>query len=288
MTRNMTRFMGHFRWPALFIASFCFLALMLYLYGLSQPTFPREIMAADGAPMALIPAGGFTMGTKDGEANERPMHRVYLDAFYIDAFEVTVAKYAKFLAAHQREKPFKWSDANLVRDGERPVIGVTWFDAQAYCNWADKRLPTEAEWEKAARGTDARTFPWGNEEPSANDGNFGHCCKWQGYATLAPVGSFEADVSPYGIYDMEGNASEWTADWYSPTYYEASRVANPPGPSIAEKTDPYSLDFSRKKTIRGGSWVSGISGLRVTSRGGSDPASRHGDVGFRCAKDIAR
>src|SRR3989442_6188260 len=117
----------------------------------------------DGALMVLVPAGEFTMG---GDSLDNPRHPVYLDAFYMDKYEVTTSRYAAFVKATGRELPSKWREVRLVSHGERPVIGVLWEDADAYCRWAGKRLPTEAEWEKAARGTDGREYPWGNEAPT--------------------------------------------------------------------------------------------------------------------------
>jgi len=119
-------------------------------------------------------------------------------------------------------------------------------------------------------------------------GNFDKCCKWNGYATLSPVGSFDTGKSPYGVHDLAGNVSEWTADWYLANYYEISPVRNPVGPSVAEKTDPFSLDFSKRKVVRGASWVSGSDGMRSTLRGDSAPTNRHGNVGFRCALTVSK
>jgi sulfatase modifying factor 1 len=213
-------------WLTAFAVSCCIIYVAILVYTRMQPALQSEVISRDGAPMRLVPAGSFIMGADGGAANERPVHRVYLGAFYIDKFEVTTARYAAFMSANPRERPYKWNELDLSRDANRPVIGVNWYDAQAYCNWAGKRLPTEAEWEKAARGTDGRRYPWGNEEPTAAHGNFDHCCKWLGYVTLAPVGSFDAGKSPYDIHDLEGNVTEWTADTYSEDYYAHSPGAN--------------------------------------------------------------
>jgi len=271
-------------------ASYILAALFLtssdgFGFGRLHRPLGNEILGKDGAPMILIPGGSFTMGGDQDEDDEKPAHRVYLNVFYMDKHEVTTSRYAKFLQATGREKPFKWNEADLPRDGDRPVVGVSWEDAHAYCRWAGKRLPTEAEWEKAARGTDRRRYPWGNEDPTANHGNFDRGFKWKGYPTLSVVGSFESGKSSFGVYDLSGNVSEWTADWYASRYYRASPVLNPGGPSLPEKADPFSLDFSRRKVVRGASWVSGPKGMRSTIRAGSGPQSQHGDVGFRCAQD---
>jgi len=174
-----------------------------------------ELVGKDGAPMVLVPAGPFPMGVppgdRDGGRDEYPRHEVYLDTFSIDKFEVTNGRYLAFIKATGHRAPHhpKDLDRNLWQGGlmpesiaERPVINVDWFDAEAYCRWAGKRLPTEAEWEKAARGTDDRRFPWGNLEPTHKHLNYNQ--RWIGEKTLMPVGSFEAGKSRYGACDMDG------------------------------------------------------------------------------------
>jgi len=144
---------------------------------------PRTMTGQDGAPMVLVPAGVFTMGARDDDqeagADERPAHQVNLDAFYIDQYEVTTSLYTKFFQATRRNPPEFWSEKVLQQHGNKPVVGVTWDDAKAYCEWAGKRLPTEAEWEKAARGTDQRLYPWGNDTPHEQLANFNHCCDFK-------------------------------------------------------------------------------------------------------------
>ena len=221
--------------------------------------------------MVLVPAGEFTMG---GDSPDNPQHPVFLDAFYMDMYEVTTSRYGRFVKATGRELPDKWSDVRLVNHGERPVIGVTWQDAAAYCLWAGKRLPTEAEWEKAARGTDAREYPWGNEAPTSLHANFNKCCDWKGYDLLAIVGSLEAGRSPYGIYDLAGNVSEWVADWYDNTSYKYELDRNPKGPTDGEE-----------KVVRGGSWYDAGPLQRSALRSRSHPLIPSADRGFRCAKD---
>jgi len=270
-----------------FVGTFCLVALALLVYSLFQPRYEREIIGADGAPMVLIPAGRFSMGSDDGEIDEKPIHVVYVDALYVGKYEVTTSRYAKFLTLTRREEPFKWGEVRLHNDADRPVVGVSWEDARAYCESVGKRLPTEAEWEKAARGTDGRKYPWGNEDPTSEYGNFGECCKWHGYATLAVVGSFEKGESPYGVHDMGTNLSEWTADWYSANYYQNSPASNPKGPSVSTEVKPLSFNFSRHKVIRGGSWTSGPNSVRTAFRAESVPSARHGNVGFRCAVSAA-
>jgi formylglycine-generating enzyme required for sulfatase activity len=232
---------------------------------------PLEITGKDGAPMVFVPAGEFTMGSEGWDADEKPVHRVSLDAYYMDKFEVTTARYGRFMQETGREPPSKWKDVNHVTDGSRPVVGVAWHDADAYCRHYGKRLPTEAEWEKAARGTDGRRFPWGNEEPTRVQANFG--ATWIGYETLMPVGSLEAGKSPYGIYDLAGNAWEWVADWYDVNYYKSSPDRNPTGPVRGGS-----------KVARGGSWYNMLYDLRSTNRNYFGPASTFFDLGFRCAQ----
>jgi formylglycine-generating enzyme required for sulfatase activity len=238
---------------------------------LTPPPVGRELIGKDGAPMVLVSAGQFTMG---GDSIDNPRHPVYLDAFYMDKYEVTTSRYARFLQASRRQLPFKWSEVGLVSHGGRPVIGVTWEDADAYCRWTGKRLPTEAEWEKAARGTDDREYPWGNEEPTSRHANFNRCCEWKGYGVLAIVGSLEAGRSPYGIYDLAGNVSEWVADWYDKTSYKYELDRNPKGPADGEE-----------KVVRGGSWYDPGPLQHSALRSRSYPTAPSTDRGFRCAKD---
>jgi formylglycine-generating enzyme required for sulfatase activity len=238
---------------------------------LTPPPAGRELIGKDGAPMVPVSAGEFTMG---GDSIDNPRHPVFLDAFYMDKYEVTTSRYARFLQASGRQLPFKWSEVALVSHGGRPVIGVTWEDAEAYCRWAGKRLPTEAEWEKAARGTDGREYPWGNEAPTSRHANFNKCCDWKGYGMLAIVGSLEAGRSPYGIYDLTGNVSEWVADWYDRASYKYELDRNPKGPADGEE-----------KVVRGGSWYDPGALQRSALRSRSYPTAPSTDRGFRCAKD---
>jgi formylglycine-generating enzyme required for sulfatase activity len=218
---------------------------------------------------------GRTFQVETAEDENLREHRVTLDAFYMDKHEVTTGRYAKFLEETGHEHPDHWNEVDLAQHGTRPVIGVNWHDAEAYCQWAGKRLPTEAEWEKAARGTDGRKYPWGNEEPSRSLANYNWDGKraWEGYDTLSPVGSYEVGKSPYGVYDLAGNVQEWVADWYSEDYYGSSPGRNPTGPSEGQN-----------KVLRGGSWFDTPQHVRSALRFGDTPMSRGADVGFRCAK----
>lgn len=196
------------------------IALLAGLAALSLPAptlaETRRMLEAEarkhGAPMVWISAGAFTMGNQDGPSRSQPLHQVHLNAFYMDQYEVTTSRYAKFLEATGREQPelvpMLWEQVNLPYDGDRPVMGVTWRTANAYCRWVGKHLPTEAEWEKAARGTDGRPYPWGNEEPAFKLANYDKPISHNVYSdSLRPVGSYEGGKSPYGIYDMAGSVS---------------------------------------------------------------------------------
>ena len=230
-----------------------------------------SIQSHEGS-MALVPAGEFMMGSSMGDADEQPMHRVYVETFFMDKYQVSVSQYARFLDATSQEAPPDWSIMNRSQHQKRPVANVDWPEAKAYCTWAGKRLPTEAEWEKAARGTDGRTYPWGNEHPTKFFANVNQE-HWNNHAALTPVGIFEDGKSPYGVYDMAGNVWEWVSDWYDPNYYTMSPSQNPTGPPRGES-----------KVIRGGSWGSGPEALRSADREIHSPSFRGLGTGFRCAK----
>ena len=207
------------------------------------PKRSAKINPEDLPEMITIPAGKFTMGSNDSEDGAKPVHTVYLDSYEIGRYEVMVAQYRKFCEATGRVMPktpeWGWND-------DHPIVNVTWSDAEAYCKWAGGRLPTEAEWEKAARGTDGRTFPWG----ATWDKN--RCANWElSLTSTAPVGSYPAGASPYGCMDMAGNVWEWCADWYDEDYYAASPSRNPAGPSSGGW-----------RVLRGGGWTS-FYGLNV-------------------------
>jgi formylglycine-generating enzyme required for sulfatase activity len=239
----------------------------------------HEITGKDGAPMVLIPAGEFLMGSPDGEGEkeEHPQHRVYLDAYYMDKFEVTVSRYAEFMQSTGRRAPDYWDQRRPGTHDHFPVVGVDWDDAEAYCLRAGKRLPTEAEWEKAARGTDGRMYPWGNEGPIPRLGNFGkqHSTTNVYFEFLEPVESHEAGKSPYGLHHMAGNVMEWTADWKDDEFYAKSPERNPTGPLRGTA-----------KVIRGGAWPDGPDHVRSAYRYlAFQPRLRLVYIGFRCAQD---
>ena len=229
-------------------------------------------LAKQDERMVLVPAGEFTMGSSTGDADERPMRRVYLDAYFFDKNQLTVGEYAKFLDATSHSVPQEWNIMSRPMHKNRPVVNVEWADAAAYCKWAGKRQPTEAEWEKAARGTDGRTYPWGDEPPTKFHGNMMKEL-WNNHMGLTPVGMFEDGRSPYGIYDMAGNVWEWVSDWYDPNYYRTGPKRNPTGPPTGSH-----------KVVRGGSWGSGPEGLRAAERETRLPSFQGYDTGFRCAK----
>jgi formylglycine-generating enzyme required for sulfatase activity len=222
--------------------------------------------------MSLVPAGEFTMGSTTGDADEQPVHKIYVDAFFMDKHQLSVAQYARFLEATHHDAPPEWSLMNRPQNQSRPVANVDWVDAAVYCKWAGKRMPTEAEWEKAARGTDSRTYPWGNQPPTGLHANSGKEV-WSSHAVLTPVGMLEEGKSPYGIYDMAGNVWEWVSDWYDQDYYKTSPSQNPAGPSIGTH-----------KVVRGGSWGSNANGLRSSERETHLTSFRGLGTGFRCAK----
>ncbi len=227
----------------------------------------------DGMALLYIPAGEFTMGSNEGDSDEKPVHTVHLDAFWIDKTEVTNAMYAKCVRAGKcdqhlstgsqtRENYYGNSDFN-----DYPVIHVSWSDAKAYCAWADRRLPTEAEWEKAAAGENAFTYPWGNDAPNNELLNYNGAV-----GDTTPVGKYPNGASPYGALDMAGNVSEWVADWYSETYYASLPGSNPLGP-----------DLGQLRVYRGGSWDNHDRYVRSAERGAVDPTSSTNYFGFRCA-----
>jgi formylglycine-generating enzyme required for sulfatase activity len=230
-------------------------------------------MAAVPDDMVLVPAGEFSMGSPEGDPDEKPAHKVQISAFFMDKYEVTVKQYAAFLQESGGDRPAEWKTMNKTANQNRPVMGVDWAEAARYCKWAGKRLPTEAEWEKAARGTDGRLYPWGNDPPTPLHANYGKK-EWNNHEALVPVGTLEAGKSPYGIYDMAGNVWEWVSDWYDNDYYKNSPSDSPAGPPTG--------GF---KVIRGGSWNTSARNLRAADRYFDPPSFRSQYVpGFRCAK----
>jgi formylglycine-generating enzyme required for sulfatase activity len=240
----------------------------------------RQVLAeaAIKAGPVLVPAGEFLMGSADADSgadsDEKPQRKVYLDAFKIDRTEVTNAMYAKCVQAGACRTPAssgsgkKNSYYGDSQYANYPVIHVSWNDAQAYCMWAGGRLPTEAEWEKAARGADGRTYPWGNEPPDKQRCNFN-----RDVGDTTPVGVYPAGASPYGALDMAGNVWEWVADRYQADYYAVAPARNPPGPAAGDS-----------RVLRGGSWGCGQWLVRAAGRDRNDPVVRNVNLGFRCAR----
>ena len=274
-----------------------------------------KVVASDGpalsGEMVSVAAGSFTMGGA-GSPDAEPAHTVYLDAFFIDKYEVTNAEFKQFMDAggyatqafwssagwsarvsNSWTQPLNWTSA-ANHSGPAwpgfPVSGVSWYEAEAYANFVAKRLPTEAEWEKAARGTDQRTFPWGN---SIDGSRANYAASGDPYDNnTTPVGFYDGRLnpsppfqttnspSPYGAYDMAGNVWEWVADWHGVYYYSESPPSNPPGPVSGTY-----------RVIRGGSWANSSDYQRVAFRAGyygmnGGPTIRSGEVGFRCARTM--
>jgi len=260
--------------------------LVLCGCGKDKPAeLPKTITGKDGATMVPIPAGEFLMGTDPSEIpalvqqygakssryfkRETPRHTVYLDAFYISKYEVTVGQYKEFVKATGHRVP-DWSKVGKYSPTDKhPMIYVSWDDAVAYCEWAGGRLPTEAEWEKAARrGLVEKQYSWGSSI-SHNDANYSGTGGKDVWEYCAPVGSFPPNGC--GLYDIAGNVFEWCADWYDENYYADSPSRSPKGPSSG-----------KFRVLRGGSWYRIQNSLRVSFRGRDHPASADDDVGFRC------
>lgn len=245
--------------------------------GMQIPLYYDESrIGAEPNKMVKIPAGKFTMGTDGRLPDEGPEHVVDLPAFYIDIYEVTNLQYKKFLDDTHRRSPKLFRNRTYPEGkADHPVVYVSWRDATAYCKWAGKRLPTEQEWEKAARSEDGRFFPWGNEfdVEKANTPQRWAAASHDGDTT--PVGAFEAGKSPYGLYDMSGNVWEWTSSWYKPY------------PGNHHVTENYGEKY---KVLKGGSWWDcsfykcGIS-APVYNRSFFMRSTKNSSFGFRCAKD---
>ncbi len=248
-----------------------------YAPGMSLPmTYEGTRIGSAPNEMVLIPAGEFTMGSGQRLPDEGPEHRVFLTDYWLDRYEVTNLQYKQFIDATGRKSPLHYENRTFPPGlADHPVVYVSWYDANDYCEWAGKRLPTGEEWEKGARGGDARTYPWGDEFDitRANMPQRWQTLKEQGSTT--PVGAFKEGVSPYGLYDMSGNVWEWTSSWYEPY------------PGNKKPTENYGKTY---KTLKGGSWWN----CSFYKCGASAPAfnrsfflrtTRNKSFGFRCAKD---
>ncbi|MEX0829208.1 MAG: SUMF1/EgtB/PvdO family nonheme iron enzyme [Nitrospirales bacterium] len=237
----------------------------------STQTFPK--LSED--TMVEIPAGEFILGSNQGGYNEKPQHVAMLDTYWIDQYEVTYQQYMAFVEATGHRQPGPPSryarKLEALRGPNQPVTYVSWSDAMDYCEWKGKRLPTEREWEKAVRGSDGRTWPWG-EGREGFPANFAG--EADGYEVTAPVGTFSQDKSMYGVYDGAGNVMEWVEDWYVEDSY--SRHVKPE----AVRLQP----VSTYKTMRGGGYTSQGVDLRITNRSFIVPDFRDETIGFRCAR----
>ena len=254
------------------LASLLALVLTAAFVGIARGAgLPKQITGTDGAPLVLVPAGEFVMGSTPGGYifgdNETPRRRIYLKAFYIDKYEITNRRFRKFFAPVERY-------AGSFEEPEQPVVGVTWFQARDYCARVGRRLPTEAQWEKTARGADGRTYPWGDERATCAravmGGEIPSCSK--GFATWS-VGSRPLGASPFGAMDMAGNAMEWVADWYRGNFYAQMPGKNPKGPGAGSL-----------KVLRGGAWFNSRFLMRSAFRTGYAPYESNHGVGFRCAR----
>jgi len=231
-------------------------------------TAKKIIWKKDGAKMVLVPEGDFLMGSNDGADDEKPMHTVYIDAFYMDSYEATNAQYQQFVRGTGHRQPAYWNNPRF-NSPQQPVVGVNWFDATAYAVWAKKRLPTEAEWEKSAKGgLLGKMYPWGNSIDTSQA-----CYDQGGNGKPSPVGSYKDNG--YGLYDMAGNTWEWCADWYGEDYYSNSLAKNPIGPRTGEY-----------RVVRGGSWYTKKHRLRVAVRDGKRPSNPDDHFGFRCVVEL--
>jgi formylglycine-generating enzyme required for sulfatase activity/uncharacterized caspase-like protein len=285
---------------------------------IAAPGPPVIVRGADGADMVLVPAGEFWMGSTPQEIDrakdecrkvirveascrtwmdrEAPRHRVYLDGYYIDRYEVTNERFERFVRAtghrttaqrqgegwayQQKDGPWQWlkvsgaswrtpAGPGTTAAADHPVVQVSWDDARAYCSWVGKRLPTEAEWEKAARGADGRRYPWGDDwHPGRANGELN-------VKATRPVGLYEAGASPYRAHDMAGNVWEWVADWFGQEYYWEGHDRNPTGPASGDK-----------RVLRGGAWINLPVFLRATVRSINWPDYHSTFIGFRCARGL--
>jgi formylglycine-generating enzyme required for sulfatase activity len=242
---------------------------------LSSGHAPRDARAIDAIAepqMIRIPEGYFAMGSDAGQDNEKPVHRVWVDAFDLAARQTTNADYARFLAATNHPAPPGWGDPHFDHP-DQPVVAPSWFDAVAYCEWLSRsthhpyRLPTEAEWERAARGgIEGKLYPWGDAPPEDLPD---YSQRWK----HGPDRVAQYATNPYGLYDIGDNVHEWCADWYAADYYAISPERNPPGPP-----------HGKRRSSRGGSWRHYTKASRCAARSSIPPEFHYADYGFRIAR----
>lgn len=249
---------------------------LLFIFAASAGASPGSSPPAPPPEMVYIPEGYFQMGTASGKSDEKPMHFAFTPAYFIDKYEVSNAKYMEFVQATGHSKPSFWRDDNFNQP-DFPVVGISWHDAMAYAKWKGGRLPTEAEWEKAARGNDGRLWPWGNVW---DKGFFLYFVNIFGdqdnYPFTAPVNYFQSGASPFGLFNTAGNVWEWCLDWYEAEYYRTSPEINPEGPK----------GLMKMKVLRGGSWVNDIDSVQVVHRARNFPEIKNEIYGFRTALPI--
>ena len=235
------------------------------------------VLGATPDNMVVVPRGEFGMGSQ--EHQDEKLHNVVLDAYYIDKYEVSNKDYKEFMKATSHPAPAYWDDPRLNKP-EQPVVGVNWYDANGFCEWKGKRLPTEAEWERAAKGPDGNAhYPWGHQLDSSK-ANYG-----QNVGHTTPVDSYPEGASGFGAYNMAGNVFEWVSDWYDPTYFSVSPALNPQGPATG-------LNFANQgpvKVLKGGSWLAPPSSLHTSHRFWNQPENNSYGVGlgFRCAQSAS-
>ncbi|GJL55313.1 MAG: hypothetical protein NPIRA02_24450 [Nitrospirales bacterium] len=290
---HMTRWSTYILWCYLSVLFIPCFALPADVPPELAPHLQGIAALAQPSPLVSIPAGSFLMGTKRRDADafhvdtqyddtEFPQRRIWVNAYKIDQYEVTLGEFLAFLQQDNRpvsdelqELIWHLIDVHYIPDqvlAPWPALYVTWQEASAFCHAQGKRLPTEAEWEKAARGLEGRAFPWGQDKPTDTVVVFGQYHMHQ-IPLVAAVDSYPEGQSVFGVYHMAGNVAEWVADWFGSDYYPIMPERNPPGPKNG-----------RYKSVRGGSWKSKTVMLRTATRGGAFPQQREATIGFRCAQ----
>ena len=261
-----------FNWKAATLGGVILLAVVVaaavVLTKKKSTPLAAEITDPKNAVMVLVPEGDFVMGSDNGDEDERPVHTVYLDEFYIDKYEVTNSDYRVCVVDGVCKPPQDMTNYNNPKYENHPVVYVDWEMARTYCDWRDAQLPTEAQWEKAARGMDARTYPWG-EGIACSQANYLSCIE-----DTQPFDSYAGSLSPYGAYNMAGNVWEWVADWYSPAY------------DVSETDNPVGAESGERRVLRGGGWNQHEYLLRTSARLGVVPTDVFLSFGFRCASDV--